>query len=386
MKKLYLTAVLLILALAFAGWIFWRYFYLASVTIDPIPSGATVTVNGRAMADRTLHLAAGSYKIIVTAPGYRDQELSINAGVGSQITKRVTLVALPSPKKLITAPINSLVVSQDKTLVYYESAGTLYRVKLTSPTPAEAITPQLKDVRIVEWAPDLSLALIHKTSGEVTLYDFARYDLLHQEERSLGNTFGATAWATDSSAFFYDSKLPTGQRLMVKANRAGKNQTNLGDLSSLPTTLNFLAGPNNLIIMSQADLKGPGDIILFDTYQRLIIPITDSAHAYGPVLSPSKQKITYLDNGELVVADTAGTNKRNLNIRPKLGNYLFLDDNTLAIFQANKITTIKTDGPGQQDFAVAAQNETIANLFADEGGKKIYYTYQNALYRLDFRQ
>ncbi len=389
MKRLYLTFIIVLAILAFAGYIFWHYFYLATVTIDPIPTDATITINGQAIADRTVHLSQGTYTVTVGESGYRTQNFSVKVGVGSQVNKAITLQALPKPTKLIDGAINSLVTSADQNNLYFEQNNILYRYSIGNGSlgPAVPLTPQLANIASVDWSPDFSLALLHKTNGEVGLYDFNRYDLLHQTYTPLAAGIRATAWDSDNSGFYYEFQPDTGEHSLIKVNKAGKNPERLGTLDNFHFAgIDFVPGDETSLFLANTDRKSQGDVIKFDTHQKVILPITTSGNAYGPVISPDKSHVAYLDNGELVVAQSDGTNKRNLTLRPKANNYVFMNNATIAVMLPNQISVVSVTDGSHKDYAITAPSDAIDGLVSDSTGTDLYYVYNNALYQIKYNQ
>jgi hypothetical protein len=394
MKRLIITLLLVLLAFIVAGYVFWRYFYLGNITLDPRPSNATISVNGKPVADRTLRLPSGTYTITVSAPGYRSQEFKTKIGIGSQLNKRVTLAVLPQPVLLLSAPINSINPDSEKENLYFEHQNVLYRYNLSQPTLSPvALTPPLKDTVSVNWSPDFQLALITKKDGEVQLYDFNRYDLLHQSYRQLDSGIQTTLWTKEGDGFFYEYLLPKSEHSLIKVDRGGRNPVRLADLTNLfanpdlkpLTKLVWQQATSTQLILSQKDTKQPADILLFNAHERTIQKVTDSTAAYGPVISPSGSQIAYLDNGELVTAQLDGKNKRNLVLRPQLGTYSFLDDKQLVVLRPNMVTVINVTDGTSKDYEVYAPSDSIDYLAIDPNSKTLYYTFKGSLYRLDFQ-
>lgn len=387
MKRLYIILTLVLLALVVAGFVYWRYFYLGSITIDPVPSEAIITVNGQPTSERTKRLPRGSYTITVTAPGYRAEQLTVELGTGEQISRRVTLIALPRPEKVLDGPIHSLAMSENRKTIFFAKKDILYRYQLTAAagTPPEAITPSLAGISRVDWSPDFELALLHKTDGEVWLYDFRRYNLLNQEYYPLDKNLKQTAWDSKADGFYAAQVTQTGEQTLIKLNRAGKAPTVLAFLNALPfTDLVFTPGPENQLLISSSEQKKPADIVLFNAHQRIYQPLTDSGAAYAPVLSPDKKRFLYLDNGELVVADISGANKRNLGLRPRTGNYAFTETGKAAVLTPNTITVVNTTDASRETFEVFAPSDKVSAFTASS--EQVYYLYSGALYRLNFKE
>lgn len=386
MKHLYLTFALVILAISAAGFVYWRYFFLATVAIDPVPGEAVISVNGQPKVDRTLKLPPGKYDIKVAAEGYRSQQFPVKVGYGTVINKRVELLPLPKPKLILTGPIGSTKPTSDKKEIFFEQKGVLYRYPLTEALPPVAIpiTPAIADLERINWSPAFDLALISKKGGETGLYDFKRYDLLRQEYRPLGSNLGATLWKEDGKGFFAEDR--SAGRLLTLANRAGTGSSVVLDLTTLPIEAWQLQhGPANILILSEAAANKTADIMVVDTYQKSIAPITDSLRAIKPVLNPTKSRLAYLDNNELVTSEVNGQNKRNHGLRPKPGNYTFIDEMNLAVFSPNLVTIINTGDGTKTEYEIYALSDAIDGLFADPSGKILYYTFDGNLYQINFR-
>ncbi len=393
MKRLYWTLFFVLIAIGVAGFVFWRYFLQATIAIDPVPSTAVVTINGTPIADRTFHVNRGQYMIAVSAPGYQSQSFKVNVGIGSRIMKRVVLASLPRPTRLLDGPLRSLTLSGDRKTLFFERGGVLYLLDLTAASPIPVpITPVLTGIGEIDWSPDFALALIHKTNGEVGLYDFNRYDLLHQEYRPLPSGVGATAWAADASGFYYDYQdMASGEHAIIKADRAGANPVRLFDWRSVANfplaTPKLTTGPGSLLLLTPPNKKTRGDLFIFDTFQKTPpAAITESGHATGPILSPDKSRLLYTDNGELVVSDISGSNKRNLTLRPRPGNYSFVDNSTVAVLLPNQLALVNTLNGSLQNNEIYAPSDKIETLFTDPAGSLVYYTYQDKLYTIKIKK
>lgn len=387
MKKLYFILFLIILAIAFAGFIYWRFFFMSSLNIDPVPSNATITINGQTTPDRSIQLGKGDYAVTVSAPGYRSQNFTVSLGYGNQVNKRIELEQLPKPKQVLKGPIDSLQPTQNKQEIFFERDGVFYRYPLMSdrPIPAVPITPALTDIEQVTWSPDFALALLRKTNGETGLYDFNRYDLLHQEYRSLGSTLRSTVWLADGSGFYYLEE-SEGTRSLMRANRAGTSPTRIMNLTNFPIpNVELQLGPGTLLVASSPTTTEKTDIVLLDTHQQTVGAITESGRATGPVLSPNKSLVAYLDSGELVTSEITGKNKRNYNLRPKSGSYFFIDEVNVAVFTPNMVTVVNTHNGSRQNYEIYAPSDAVSNLFTDPSGKILYYTYDGNLYHINFR-
>lgn len=387
MTRLYLTLILVLIALGLAGFVFWRYFYLATIRLDTIPTEARISVNGQPQVEKNLQLPRGSYTIQVSAPGYRSQSFEVQVGLGSQVNKRVELVALPRPVKLLDGPIQHLTPTPDRQTFFFEQSQTLHLYRPgEANSPAIPITPPLPNIETIDWSPDFSLAVLKKTNGETGIYDFNRYDLLHQEYRPLNQPLAATAWDAQGNVLYGIQTDAAGQRTIVRLNRAGAGQTNLYDLHQLPAIeWQLVSGPANNLVLSSPSAKVAAPLVLFDTFQRLAIPLTESDRVSDPVLSPDKTHIAYLDNGELVISEISGKNKRNTALRPAAGAYSFADPSTLVVLTANQVAIITVTDGTQEKVEVFAPDPQIRQAIASPDKKTLYYTYQGNLYRLPYK-
>lgn len=392
MKKLYLGIIFIFAAIAIAGFVFWRYFLQATIILDPVPSEATITVNGRPTEKRTLSVPAGEYTVRVSADGFSEKTALLKVGVGGRVIKRFELEILPRPTQVLRGPISNLQtsnlqVSTKNLEIFFESGGVLYSLPLVGEQAAAAvpITPKLTDLEKISWSPDHQLAVIKKTNGESGLYDFKRYDLQSQEYRKLGDSIKTIAWSNDGNNLFRLEE-NGGQRLLVRTNRAGAQAVNLADVSALPLRHpNLLTAAGSYLIAFNNPTDGVANLFALDTYQRGVAPITDSGRAAAPVISPDKTHLAYLDNGELVSSTILGQEKRNHVLRPASGAYAFADNSTLVVLSPNTVTLIKLGSGEKQTFQVFAPSDEVNNLFAGNDGKTIYYIYQSSLYSLKFK-
>lgn len=388
MKKLYLILAIILAVMAFAGFIFWRYFFLATVKLDPQPTNATILVDDKPTLEKTLHLPNGIHTIEVSLPGYRTEKFQIKTSYGSHLNKRITLIELPHPTKVLNGPLTSFATNDDRKKIFFARNNVLYNYELTAPagTPAIPITPELTDITGIDWSNDFLLALLHKKDGEVGLYDFNRYDLLHQEYRSLGNNFLQAAWSNDGTGIYAEYRdEQTGEHSMVKTDRTGSSLTRLAPMIGFPMKdYTFVQASPTSLIFSSLNFKDPANLVLFDTHQRTFTVLTDSQAAYGPVLSPDKSKLAFTDNGELVSATSDGKNRRNLGVRVKPYNYSYIDSTSLVAFDSNLITVINTNDGTKKEYEVYAPSNDIDHFTAYSDSRTAYYLYQGNLYLLTY--
>ncbi len=387
MTRLYLSLILALAILALAGFVFWRYFYLDVLVLDIIPTEATVTVNGTPVADRTLHLKQGSYQLVISAPGYRSQSFSYSARLGGHTTKRVELVSLPKPQKVIDSAMHSLRTNADHSILYFAQDDTLYRLNLTEAgQPAEPITPKLNGIRRVDWAPDFSLAILYRQNGEVGVYDFNRYDLLNQSYKAMTQPVTDTAWDVSGTSFYYLTKLPDGISLLVQADRSGNDLVRYDHLG-IPANrkVRLVQGPTNEVMITGADPAVPDDIISSNNHTRTVIPITTSQNAYDPVFSDDKKQLAFRENGELVMATHEGKDRRNTNIRPNGETYAF-GPSKLFVLTPNQLSAVDRTTGALTTLDVYAPDDTITSLFVSTDEKTVYYLYQGTLFSLPVNQ
>lgn len=391
MKRLTLILILSLAAVLVAGYVFWQYFYLGTINIDPIPAEATVSVNGRPVLSRSIRLAKGSYTITISAPGYRSEQFTASVGIGSQLNRQVELGRLPRAQKLIDGPVGNVAMSADKNTLFFTKGKVLYRLIVAGAAgplnlPAEPITPEIPNLQRVAWAPDFSLAMIHKTDGEAGVYDFKRYDLLHQTYDAISKTVKASVWAKDGNNLYYEDMVGPFDRSLVQANRAGKEPVRVAELPGFPlANFTLTAGKTNILYLSPTIQKDGGDIFAFNAHEKLVGPITESGAAFGPVLSPNGERIAYTDNGHLVVADFDGRNKRNLSPKTTVGGYAFINETQLVAFSVNQIAVIDvTTGKGQT-FEIDASSDAVSNLMVAADGKRLYYVFKGDIYQLDYQ-
>lgn len=269
-----ITVPLIALLIAFLGW--YRY---GSLVVLPEPKTANVYINGRE-AGFSSRLSPGSHEITVSAPGYLPHRETVTIKT-LQIKRLRPALRKLAQAKLVAEGVDFLTADAQANQFFYLSrqARTFFRLRLVKgppsrdsasvATPAKEaapagqskienipITPSaLGDLTEVAFAPDFSVAVVKERNGSSGLYNFARYDLLHQEFKP---------YDKDSSSFVFDPEgrlvyhlyRPGTERSLVRSERSRERierLVNLKELGIENATLSFSPSGETLLMTDGKD-------------------------------------------------------------------------------------------------------------------------------------
>lgn len=346
---IFTTIGLVVLALV----VYFVFFNTAVITLEVSPKDAVVTANN---APQTVNnsgvakfsLRAGSYTLSVEANKFVPYQQKLSLKGGSRISQTIALHAIPD-LTLLDASV-ALAQKYGDNLVSYlgDDKKTLYSISAvldssgkTALGPKNALTPPVfANVDKVIFSTDKALAII-KVGTDAYLYDFNRYDILHQDMKKISSDVGDVTWAPDRSRIAYYYAPPSGERSLIFADPLNQNPERVLTLTGIDNpSLAWSADGNQILVVPHGQKSADNKVYIFDVYLKQLKSLTDFGGVLGAQFSGDGSHIIYFVStndpkstikSAVSVMDRSGDNKRSLNINatPDQG---FVQDKGSIIF------------------------------------------------------
>ena len=356
-RVIYVSMAVTATALLLLFWLFSRSFVAFRIT----PAQATFSVDnaqigltaaGMARSD----LSPGIHTVKVSADGYIGQSFDVNFKRGFMKEVDISLKKLPTPET-VSAGATLFAHGSGFNDGYYlgNNGTTIYQIKYgldatsgkVNVTENKAITDaRLSNISEIIWEPTHDLALLRKTDGSVNLFDFMKYDFVHQTETPWGTGVGSVAWAPDSSEIAYYYAPGTGERSLILTNFLNTAPTRVADLNDNNIENPLLRwSPDSqwlLVIPRNTDVA-KNNIYLFNVYSRKFTQLTTNGGQVDAIFSPDGNKILYstLNNDPnspiptvISIMDLNGKNQRALNLRAEISKIVWTSDSKNIVVSA----------------------------------------------------
>jgi len=367
-------------------------FYKGTVNINPNLTSAKITIGNQEKTGTTgFRLSPGKYYVKIEAEGYVTYEKQIEVKSAQTLTINLVLNQTPEPSKIVNEPSNFLTKGNSDSLLYLANGGkTIYQMSSLSdekPTVIPATPDTLSDLTNIIWSPLRDLAIMKKTDISTVIYDFKRYDLLHQEIHSTQNGIGSVAWSPDgnSIAYYYNNST-SGETTIVKADKGNNSQERIYNLKTTTISnprLDWSKDGNKILVYTN-------DIYILDTYTKDLAQLTQNESVNFAVFSPDSQYIIFSNKDGLFVMDLAGKNKRSLDAKTTANKIVFLTDNKTILAalpqtgksdQLEKINYLNGEKIEYPFASTSIINVTNLTLLTDE--KNLYFMSNGFIYSLD---
>lgn len=283
---------LAVIAQVFFGW--------PVITVSVSPPTAAVFLNDRPLQPGQRLKPGLTYRVLIGAPGYISQKLTIKARRFQPIKRQVVLAPAPQPTIAATGVAKIYVSRWTELNILIDAAQkTFYRLKLLPTNQYEVtavsgqVIPDLKEAPIL--SPDFLLAIFRKTDGTTGLFDFKSYDLTSQEYHDWGGDLGDVAWRVDGQRLVYVLAPPGGERSLVKIDRDRGNLERIFDLRPeglRDPTLEWSSDQQVIAMVSQ------GQLYFLDPLTKVLTKVI-SEGVQSAKLSPTSRQVAYTHNGQL---------------------------------------------------------------------------------------
>lgn len=391
MKPIIKTILYILAGLIIVGGLLYIFiFHKGTLAINPTPVTAKTTVNNNSQTGPgKFRLTPGTYNVIIEAEGYVSYIKDINIESSTTVNVNAILKQIPAPKKIYSQNVNFLYKGLEDSLLFLSNSGkTIYRINNITPDKQDVIpvTPDtFSDLTEINWSPDKELAVMKK-SKSTFLYDFKRYDLLHQEITAWPEGVGEVAWSPDGKYIAYYFNPPRGEKTIIRADRSNSNQERLYNLkNSEIVNPRLVWSEDGKKIMLLTD-----NIYLLDVYSKELTKIVDKENVNDAVFTPDSQSIIYSNVQGLFLTDLAGATKRNLEAQTTASKTVFYPETKeilAAVPSAGKSDTLLKinyeTGEKQPYYYDQAMITNFTNMIILSDKKTLYYQSASDLYSLD---
>lgn len=413
-KKLVMSVYTTVLITIFAALVIFWFFSRSFATIHVVPNDVTIKIDDGLPTEITggtlrVNLTPGIHKITIDSDKYIGvtQDVTFSRGFSKQIN--FDLKAVPNPTQITTAG-KFLSKGNDFNSAYYLSGDnkTLYKIGVTLDEndtirvkQNRPITdPRLSGIEDIFWSPTGELALFKK-GNSAFLFDFMRYDFIHQTETLWANNVGEMAWSPDNTevAYVYTGN---GENSLILSNFTNTSVDRVLDLRDYKINNPLLRwSPDSewlLLIPRNADYS-ENKIYAFSVFSRQIKAITDDGSQLDAMFSPDSSKILYSTYSKdpqdstsslLSVMKKDGNEKRSLEIRADINKTAWNKDSK-NIIVANYIDVTKqeivynfdTEQKLQSGFSISNfGNLVIKSLILTDDNKIILFETNDGIFAL----
>lgn len=349
-KKLVMSVYTTVLITIFAAVVIFWFFSRSFATIHVTPNDATVTIDGGQTSTVTngslrVNLTPGVHTVTIDADKFIGQtkEITLSRGFAKQVN--FELKAVPDPTQ-ITAAGKLLSKANDFNSAYYLSSDnkTLYKIGVTLDEndvirikQNRPITdPRLSGIESIAWSPTGELALFKKGTSAF-LFDFMRYDFIHQTETLWANTIGEIAWSPDNTevAYIYNGN---GENSLILSNFTNTSVDRVLDLRDYKINnpiLRWSPDSETILLIPRNSDYAENKIYAFSVFSRKLNLIADSGSQTDATFSPDSGKILYATYSKdpksstpyiISVMKKDGSEKKSLEIRANLNKIAWNKD------------------------------------------------------------
>lgn len=365
-------------------------FRYGTLAINSTPVTAKTIVNNDSITGPgKFRLTPGAYNIIIESEGYVPYVTEVNIRSASTLSVNVGLKQTPVPNKLYSQNINFLTKGLEDSLLFLSNGGkTLYRMNNITADKQDVIpiTPDtFSDLTEINWSPDKNLAVMKK-GVSTFLYDFKRYDLLHQEISDWPEGVGEVAWSPDGTHIAYYFNPSGGEKTIIRADKSNGNQErlyNLKDSEISNPKLVWSADGKYIMLITN-------NIYLLNVYTKELKKIVDQKNVSDAVFTPDSQSIIYSNSNGLFLTDLTGQTERNLEAMVSTAKIVFYPDSKEFIAAIPK--TGKSDSLFKINYETGERKEyyydqsmptNFTNMVISSDKKTLYYQNMSNLYSLD---
>lgn len=387
------TIYLIVIVLGIATAVFFGFFYQASLVINITPAEAEILVAGsQHRSNEKIKLKPGSYEIKITSPNYITYEKSTSLKIGQAKTLNIDLRAKPGTVKALQNKISFLTSGEnDKSLFYLANDGkTLYQLnKIDQATPEiVAITPDIfNNLTNVIFSPNRLLAILKKDANNY-LYDFNRYDLLHQEINDWGTGIGEMIWSPDGEQIVYYFAPENGEITLIRSNRDKTEEEriyNFKDTSIRNPHLRYSLDGQKILVFTDK-------VYLFDVYSKALAEVKEAGKVIYAGFTPDSQNIILETIDGLVIMDFAGQNQIKLDINTQLNKLAWLDSTSFVYAKSNlgasdSFYKYNLKSKNTTEYFYNSEDTIIAtDLVAVNNGQKIFFSNEGYLYSVNLTE
>jgi hypothetical protein len=337
--------IVIVVIILILGIVYVIFLAKPSLQLKLQPSSAQIIIDQRIIQGNSTRLVVGEHSVRITAKDYIPYEKEINIKGFKKNLLAVDLRPMPTPQSIEGANQTNLSLDKDALLVLAADGLQINRINPQEIDPQKkktALTPNnLPSIQKVIWQPKQELA-IFKKDNHTWLYDFKRYDLLHQEIFAWQDNLGQVIWSPDSEkVIYYFADQASGEKSLIMAEKNNANQQRIVDLRPTETDDPYIDwSPDQKKVLVTA-AKGPskfGQVYELDLYSKDLKQITQSKNIHQAQYSPDGQYLLI----SYEPAESKGTINlgllnptsgeiTNLKTEAQLENSVWVDTQTLLV-------------------------------------------------------
>lgn len=275
-----------------------------------------------------------------------------------------------------------------KDLLYLSNNGkTIYKLNSASsdqPQTPYAITPDVfSAIQDIIWNPNKELAIIKNTTGNTSLYDFNRYDLLHQENFDWGADIKGIAWRSDGEKTIYYYAPASGEQSLIRADKNNSAIEKILDMRPYnlgSAKISWSADQQKVLLLTSK-------IYLFDVYTKTITPLEQVTEVTQAQFTPDSQQIIYQNSGSIYLLDLSTKAIEDLGIKTTLDRIVWLDQTNFIYAETidDKDQFAKYNLTTKEKITYdynTEQNLKATNLLLSANPDKLFFISNSYLYSL----
>lgn len=413
-NHVYLTIGLIVLAVVILLYIFSRSF----TTIRISPTSASLVLNGQQVAIKS----NGAFRAVLT-PGLHTLTVEADGHVGYNETvlfsrgfSKQLSINLPQYNEPLTISKDAGFLQKSKNFneIYYLSNQALYKSKLgldesgkiTVIEEKQITAHRFNDISEIIFSADEKLALIRKKNGEISLFDFMKYDFVNQTETLWGgNDIKSIDWSPDNNKIAYVYAPPGGEVSLILSDVNNQNifrAVNLKEEGIINPLLHWSPDGEWLIIIPRDTNEDNNKIYLFNAYSRTLKQITDFGGNLDAMFSPDGNKILYSNYGKndqtpvtssLSIMDRDGKNQRSLDIQAEVSKSIWSNDSkkvVIATFDKDtkneSVFSFDTEAKKRSGFSIRNLDKMfIRNLTLSDDERIVIYETNSGIFALNVK-
>lgn len=334
MKKVLYVVLGIIVVAGLAAFIF---YYNTSLTVKAKPVDAKITVDKKPLSSgEKANIKPGVHEVKIEKEDYITYNKLINLNIGANKLVDIGLRVKPVPEKVLSNKAQFTTLSNNKNSIYYLSEKTMYAIEDINAEKLkfDAISPDFfSDITNIIWAPDQELAII-KQNEKTSLYNFERYDLLHQEITPFDdNGIKNTVWSPDSKNILYYYEPGSGERTFIKATPTNTQKEiiyNFLDTQIKNPTIDISPDKKDVLLVANNKLY------ILNLYTNQMKVISGEEVVVEAQFSPDNNIIMVTQSGVYMI-NREGQSKTKLNFYTNLERITFINKNQLIL--SEKIDT-----------------------------------------------
>lgn len=382
LKRLIISSIVVVAAFMF----YVAFFLHARISVEITPENAVVTIDNKPMEVKngksSFSATLGKHTIKIEADNYIGYKEDIDLKRGRNYSKKISLNKAPEPTE-ITSNASGLAIKDN--WIYYQSSNDklIYRATLTKKENGtveikenQPITSNpISNVDKIIWGPNKELLLL-KRGGTINLFDFKKYDFVHQKETLFGQDIGDIAWSPDDSRIAYYYAPSSGERSIIFANKTNDIKyrvVNLAELGIFDPYIAFSPNSEWLLMIPRNKNYQENHIYLINVFTKSITKLDDTGDQKEAIFSADSQKIIYSTYStdrnnpykqKLSIMNLDGGDKKSLKLAGRASDIKYWSD-------PNKIFLPRSDDSSKLVLYDIENGDVVDFYFKGQGNSDI---------------